>query len=255
MKLSIWQQFSSNHSANFMVVGEFESVEWAETVADELQLMLADISAWWSRFDDRDDRERIEDAVKESGGLAPPEIKYKAQFGVEVWGKGTRGVSDWMQSPRASEAISTFGNLVIVNPASDTWMGPPPFVEILRNLGGKVAADCENWDDTYFAMNLTCVTPQAQLMVDETRIEDRHGTKLITLPGCRITRGELLREGSNMQLKHYQLHDGYYKHSNSKDKPSEKWNFEEELQRLLAYLESRECENITYEFLEVEYGD
>ncbi len=256
MKLSIWRQFSSNHSANFMVVGEFESAEWAEVVADELRLMLADISAWWSRFGDWEDRSRIEDAVKESGGLCPPEIKYKAQFGVEKWGKGSGGVSDWMQSPRASEAISTFGNLVIVNPESDTWMGPPPFVEILRNLGGKnIVAECENYDDTYFAVNLTCVTPEAQTIMGEVRTEDRHGTKLITLPGLKITRGEILRDGAKIQLKHYQLHGVYYNHVVPKGQPSQKWTFQEELTRLLNYLKSRSCEEIEYSFLEVGYDE
>lgn len=258
MKLSIWQQFSSNHSANFMVVGEFESAEWAEVVADELRLMLADISAWWSRFGDWDDRSRIEDAVKESGGLCPPEIRYKAQFGIEKWGKGSRGVSDWMQSPRASEAISTFGNLVIVNPSSDTWMGPPPFDEILRNLGGKnIAADCENYDDTYFAMNLKCVTPEAQAILAEVRVrtEDQRGRKFIILPGLQMTRGEISREGSKIQLKHYQFRGHYYNHAVPKGQPSQKWTFEEELMRLLNYLKSRRCEEVEYSFREVNYDE
>ena len=30
MKISIWQQFSSNHSANFELVGQFPTVEEAE---------------------------------------------------------------------------------------------------------------------------------------------------------------------------------------------------------------------------------
>jgi hypothetical protein len=40
MKCFIWQQFSSNHSTYFLVVGEFESVETAEAAAHTLQALL-----------------------------------------------------------------------------------------------------------------------------------------------------------------------------------------------------------------------
>lgn len=40
MKCSIWQQFSSNHSTYFLVVGEFEHVATAEAAANALQALL-----------------------------------------------------------------------------------------------------------------------------------------------------------------------------------------------------------------------
>jgi len=37
MRLSIWQQFSSNHSANFEIVGTFKTEELAHQAAEELR--------------------------------------------------------------------------------------------------------------------------------------------------------------------------------------------------------------------------
>ena len=40
MKLSVWQQFSSNHSASFTVVGEFESAQKAQQAAAEIRRLI-----------------------------------------------------------------------------------------------------------------------------------------------------------------------------------------------------------------------
>src|SRR5688572_1725913 len=115
MKVTLWQQFSSNHSASFMVVGKFESVEWAETVAEELRTILSEISAWWSQYENYDEITLVENRVRKDGGLTPPEKKYAEQFQIEKWGKGRQGVLDWVQSEQAPDAVSVFENFVIIN--------------------------------------------------------------------------------------------------------------------------------------------
>jgi hypothetical protein len=46
MKLSIWQQFSSNHSGSFSVVGKFKSGQEAQTAAQKLLADIEKIGAW-----------------------------------------------------------------------------------------------------------------------------------------------------------------------------------------------------------------
>jgi hypothetical protein len=46
MRVSIWQQFSSNHSGHFWVVGTFKTVEDAQKAYDELRAMLTEIDRW-----------------------------------------------------------------------------------------------------------------------------------------------------------------------------------------------------------------
>lgn len=46
MKLSIWQQFSSNHSAAFSIVAKFESAEKAQKVAAQVTQMLLETYRW-----------------------------------------------------------------------------------------------------------------------------------------------------------------------------------------------------------------
>jgi uncharacterized lipoprotein YehR (DUF1307 family) len=54
MKLSIWQQFSSNHSANFTTVGQFESAEWAQEALKEVQEIIQNIAWWHEHIQDAD---------------------------------------------------------------------------------------------------------------------------------------------------------------------------------------------------------
>ena len=43
MKISIWRQFSSNHSGGFTVIGKFQSKEEADKLADEIRTLIKTI--------------------------------------------------------------------------------------------------------------------------------------------------------------------------------------------------------------------
>jgi hypothetical protein len=270
MKITLWRQFSSNHSASFMVVGKFESVEWAETVAEELRTMLSETSAWWSQYENYDEITLVENRVRKDGGLTPPEKKYAEQFQIEKWGKGRQGVLDWVQSKDAPDAVSVFENLVIINQGrlnTDTWAGATPFDEILRKLGGKVAVNCEQLD-AYFAMNLTCNAPDedtALKIMSEAKLKQHNDNNMIILPGLYPTRGTMQVDETIITLREYQFFDFFYrpvsllsqaekKQMNLSAKQRDvKSSFEEELQRVLEYLKAHGCTNIEYEFVEVPF--
>ena len=47
MRISIWQQFSSNHSSSFTIIGTFENSEAAQRAAIEFRAILEKIVGWY----------------------------------------------------------------------------------------------------------------------------------------------------------------------------------------------------------------
>jgi hypothetical protein len=46
MKLSLWQQFSSNHSGSYTIVGAFDTPEVAQNAHRVIQQMMREIDTW-----------------------------------------------------------------------------------------------------------------------------------------------------------------------------------------------------------------
>jgi hypothetical protein len=254
MRLTLWQQYSSNHSASFMIVGRFESAEWAATVAAEIRAMLTEISVWWAQY--IDNWEDVEKEIREQHhGLTPPEVFYKNYYAIDEWGVGREGVLDWVQSPKAADAVRTFANFVIVglgvDGIGDTWAGAKPFDKILQVLGGNVIVQGEQYDH-YLGMNLTCLAPDEataqKIMLQATYMPMQNAILFHLAQGLYPTRGRVRANGREILLEHYQFHDNY-------DPPNttEKWLFEEELTRVLDYFRGQGCTDIEYDFLEVPY--
>src|SRR5579864_8296453 len=88
MGISIWRQFSSNHSANFTVVGQFETPERAHEVAEEMRAMLRAIGEWWEQYPGLEGQ--IEHDLGKRGQLTPPEAHFKEQYGV-AWPQSEQG--------------------------------------------------------------------------------------------------------------------------------------------------------------------
>ena len=80
MRVSIWRQFSSNHSNSFTVIGTFKTPEIAYTVADRLRTILVEIAQWYEA-----DPEWAAN-YQELGLLSPPEVEYSEQYGI-AWGQ------------------------------------------------------------------------------------------------------------------------------------------------------------------------
>ncbi len=184
MKISIWQQFSSNHSADFTLVGQFESSEWAKTVAEEIRHIIHSIGWWWEQV--RDDEtpaetlnrllEQYNDAsdvppfvhspdvlthvyTADSRGPTPPEIYYQQQYGLQKWGRCGTIPLDWIRGRYAERVVEVYNDLVIVSPMGNTWAGAHPFDTILEQLGGRVAASLEGY--VGLGLNIDCTAPSA----------------------------------------------------------------------------------------------
>jgi hypothetical protein len=120
MRISMWQQFASNNSTSFTVVGKFESAEDAERAAFELRHVMR----------------LLGEARRNHGIEAELQVKYPVSWTSDIdW-------SYWVEYNDEDDPVSTFRDIVVINqPHPSIWYGPQPFDEILKRLGGDVAVN------------------------------------------------------------------------------------------------------------------
>lgn len=166
MRLSIWQQFSSNHSGSFTVVGRFATEDAARTAAEMLREIIQRIDAW---YDDPANEEQIE-----KGGptglriLSPVEAEVKQEYDLE-WEFGDQGV-DWYGD--GHEPVIQFNQDVILD-VGETWCLPQTVSELLTKLGGQTYAE------HYFGAPITSITVQLSChFTDKARAAQVHETIL-----------------------------------------------------------------------------
>jgi hypothetical protein len=165
MRLSIWQQFSSNHSSSFTVVGEFPTAEKAQQIAAELRDFLLQVHEWRSGVG------REKDKFEEF--LSPPEQIISNQYNIE-W--GNKEPIDWLDIEDFDQYVTVFENYVFVtNALIDTHRGAKPMNALLTAMGAKTMADGEN-EPRWLSVELTCVAPDhqtaLQIYTDTKRLFD-----------------------------------------------------------------------------------
>jgi hypothetical protein len=134
MRVSIWQQFSSNHSARFTVVGKFKTTEDAASAAEAITNMTRAAVEWMQR---RENAEVLEQ--REQGELVPatpPEREFAEKLGVS-WGFARFGD---MFTDRWQRAVTVFDTLVLID-GTESDYGAHPYDAIVARLGGEVYVD------------------------------------------------------------------------------------------------------------------
>jgi hypothetical protein len=149
MRLSLWQQFSSNHSAYFTVVGTFESTEKANAAAAELRRILGTIDEWHYQHPGRLNQDGLEPTS--------PEVEFAQQYGVE-----------WTDAPVwfYDSSVPVLDKSVILS-SGETWSAPTPFIGILKKLGGAVVYSIEADEPlAQFSVKITC-TPSDEAIASQ----------------------------------------------------------------------------------------
>jgi hypothetical protein len=203
MRISIWRQFASNHSADFAIVGTFESAEWAATVAEELRAMLRAIGAWHAQFGD--DELALDDALHalfERDLMTPPEEAIKAQYQL-----GWARTLDWAEGPEVADvAVVQYEHLVVVQPLR-TWNGPTPFDAIMERLGGVLAVLSETYE-SYLVLRLSGLAPDeltAQRILDDVDYRET-GRHRVSPHGLFWTDAAIMRKGRRVIFDNLELH-------------------------------------------------
>jgi|GEM_PF-4521733 len=147
MKLSIWQQFSSNHSSHFDIIASFESAAWANTVADELTNLVLE-SYFVQQITDiesGDDAYFIEKA-------------HEARYGGHI------GAAKWLLDVQhAKRVVQVMDNLILLadEPGYCNTLSATGFIGILDYMGGTAFSMMEaGRHDTF--VNIRAIAPDEQ---------------------------------------------------------------------------------------------
>jgi hypothetical protein len=142
MKISIWQQFSSNHSANFELVGQFRTVEEAEKAYATLLDILTVIAQY--------NEGNIE---RENPTFA--EVEFGKEYGFE-WQERV----DWLwEVAEVEENLGRFENWVWVASVSNQPYNSGSYLniqKIMERLNANTWISEELGRGGEFGVNLTC---------------------------------------------------------------------------------------------------
>jgi hypothetical protein len=161
MKLTLWQQFSSNHSSSFTVVGEFPTPEAAQNALSEIHRILQKIADWH-----RAHPGEFDDARTDGNSMAhptPPELELAQQYGIE-W----RSAIAWFD--KVSIDIH-FDRYVFLTRGFGTDSVGEPFDQVMDKLGGKGYLEGNSVGNVLYGIlfTLTCDAPDeatAQAFID-----------------------------------------------------------------------------------------
>ena len=245
MKISIWKQFSSNHSANFTTVGRFESEEKATVVANELRKMIQQISDWREKHPDFNSLAYEQNP--ETATLSPPELAIKDKYQVAwcTWESKNSEFEipiDWIHNLASVDSVKQYQDLVWLEPLGNTWCGSHPFDHILKKLGGSVAS--ANEDVSLLTVDIAFETPSLEIdseLQKQIRVIEREPHSHIVFPGFgNAVPGVLIVEGNDFQIKGLHL-----RWAGIKDDPFDCF------MKVIRFLEAHQCAGITYTFHQI----
>jgi hypothetical protein len=151
MHIHAWQQFSSNHSAEFTIVGELLTLEEAQRVGAEMRAVLTEIVEWY----DRPENASYKATVTNTGNTAnyaknPIEDAIGERYGVDL-----EAATDWLMAHEneIQRALSVIGRYVILEThnTGDEFM-PMNFDKLMSKMG-------VNAEEYHAVVNVVCDTP------------------------------------------------------------------------------------------------
>jgi hypothetical protein len=163
MRLSIWQQFSSNHSASFTVLGVFDTPALAKQAETELQHMITTIENWHLGKPDRYPLAARGKKTQQRQDLTPPEYHFAEHYQIE-WPQPV----EWITHHDPGDlTLKLADNVVSLSSFNYAFQGPRPFDVLMAKMGGKVTLSthsCVDYEDTdtHIVLNVTCTTADAE---------------------------------------------------------------------------------------------
>jgi hypothetical protein len=179
MRLSLWQQFSSNHSADFVVVGRFKSSDEAEKAANEVRNILTTIQAWYEKPENRDTVEAIHEVMNHEGGSIPMPIEVKLGSQYEIkWDEQFPDTLWYTESHDATDAVFQYGQDVVLesgHAGGRTWSGSEVARRLLKRFGAETVFREDNMVFEKYLVRITWDAPDEataeHLMQDYQRVQ------------------------------------------------------------------------------------
>ncbi len=153
MRISIWQQFSSNNSSDFTVVGVFETPKAAQDAAADVRRIIHTLKQW---YDDHPD----EANETFSGGgetPSPAEIAMGQRFGFE-WPNAV----EWYWHASVTVVLDRLVYVTTEDFRPET--AGEPFDKILTGLGGQGLLNGDIYGDQIgtILVEITCLAPDEE---------------------------------------------------------------------------------------------
>jgi hypothetical protein len=159
MHTSIWQQWASNHSGYFKVIGIFKTSTDADAAAAEIRRLLQGLVDWYS---DPANLEALEQGLLDDDRpFAPIERQYLAKYGIDEDDWTYCGGIDWITEPEhVDKALSVLENKVFISKPDDTWQPGPPMNILLEQLDAdRVLWDSHVIDSSRIGFSLAFTAP------------------------------------------------------------------------------------------------
>jgi hypothetical protein len=140
MKLTLWQQFASNHSNSFTLVGVFPTPEDAQAAAERLRKFLNHYIEWYKLHPDEAKELFYSDYPHE---LPQLEREFYQQENVQV----EHSILEWvfaLEDPIPLDSVlNTYENLLLMESSTDNAQGGKPFDELIVRWGGFAFVEAE----------------------------------------------------------------------------------------------------------------
>lgn len=242
MHISIWQQWASNHSGGFTLVGVFETPEVAEKAKGDLWRMLQAI---------RNEHygEPVDTPLWKDTNLWLPSASVESQIAKHFDIEWPRPI-EWVDDGEffGDDTVTQSGPIIFIDAYSWAFQGPQPFDTILAKLGARVSAEvygCEDREDVYLLFTIKCEAPTAEQAESlELAFRDILDSGTSPLHGLvdayaheilppDTVHNQIVRQGTKLSFTNLRLGEITY------------------LPRFITWLETEGCTNISYDFVEI----
>ncbi|MBZ0287955.1 MAG: hypothetical protein K8I30_10100 [Anaerolineae bacterium] len=152
MKISLWQQFSSNNSSHFTIVGVFPSPEAAQDASEKVRAIMGKIDQWHI------DHPAESEAIFNQGGQG--EISEVEEQLAQTYDIHWDQPMLWAWNYK----MLVQDNIVLLLPEWGADSGAHPIDKLLRKLGADVAVDGDVGEMMYeqygiVRFEVTCIAP------------------------------------------------------------------------------------------------
>lgn len=206
MRISIWQQFSSNHSSFFTIVGEFKTDEDANAAYQTWYELITSVTDWWKQRDQSP-------YWNWEHGPSDPETDFSKKHDI-TWQENP---IDWFGQPNElQKVLQKVRNRVLVNVEFETWQSPELAEKIMSSLGGKTIKQTS--EDITLLVNFSCYGPdekKAQEVytdwVSRIKVDERWGNDLLppweTIFSLDITKTQIMGKALYFQVAFFHLRE------------------------------------------------
>jgi hypothetical protein len=186
MQISVWQQFSSNHSANFDLVATFSTSKEAEKFFLELRDFFEKYWRWWLTLGkDNSERGAVFIDKRQESQYSPIQIEFIHKYSLQsdqfldwiIWAENESTFEQEM-----AETLAILGNHIFLNSPLEIWYADYTFFsEYMNKIGAELAVSGSEVVGTMIEMFILCKAPSPKdaqtitdmfLKIDKSKIWD-----------------------------------------------------------------------------------